>query len=322
MPVKILVADDSATMRRIMDMTFGGEDAQVVTVDSGDAAVDKALEIRPDVAFIDVSMDGMDGYDTARAMKERPELESTAVVLMASQQRPFDEARGRESGVDDHIFKPFDTQYVIDRVQELLSKPRAAAAPRPAASAPEQPAPQQPGPQAPPPPRPAPPPPAGSAGRSVGRADTIAFAPGAPPPPPARQPAAPPSPAASAQQPSPARERSSTAQFGAASASATSEPARQPEPPEAAPEPPPEPEAPDVQPSEPAPEAPAAAAASQATSPQGDLAQRLHGLGLSREQVEAVLALSRDVIEQVVWEVVPDLAETLIREEIDRLTRE
>ncbi|MGF1468354.1 MAG: response regulator, partial [Sandaracinaceae bacterium] len=64
--------------------------------------------------------------------------------------------------------------------------------------------------------------------------------------------------------------------------------------------------------------APAAAAAAQVA--QADLASRLAALGLTAQQVEGVLALSREVIERVVWEVVPDLAEVIIREEIKRLT--
>jgi hypothetical protein len=70
--------------------------------------------------------------------------------------------------------------------------------------------------------------------------------------------------------------------------------------------------------------APAAAmpmAAAIASATGGDLARKLDGLGLTADQVQGVLALSRDVIERVVWEVVPDLAETLIREEIKRLTQ-
>ncbi|MFW6051666.1 MAG: response regulator, partial [Myxococcota bacterium] len=68
--------------------------------------------------------------------------------------------------------------------------------------------------------------------------------------------------------------------------------------------------------SKPSPAAPAAAAAT------AGLAERLSGMGLTKEQVEGVLKLTHEVIEQVVWEVVPDLAETLITEEIRRLTRE
>jgi hypothetical protein len=69
-----------------------------------------------------------------------------------------------------------------------------------------------------------------------------------------------------------------------------------------------------------APVAAPARAAAAATSDGGEMAARLAGMGLTREQVEGVLGLSREIIERVVWEVVPDLAETIIREEIKRLT--
>jgi len=96
-PVKILVADDSVTMRRIMEMTFAGEDAEVITVDSGEAAIAKAAEIAPDVVFADASMDGKDGYAVAREIKSNSDLGNTAVVVMASQKKAYDEARGKAS---------------------------------------------------------------------------------------------------------------------------------------------------------------------------------------------------------------------------------
>src|SRR5688572_28566656 len=121
--VNILVADDSVTMRRILELTFQGEDARVTTVDSGESAVRKASELNPDVVFADLSMSGMDGYAIASAIKGSPGLERTAVVVMASQKHPYDEDKGKAAGVDDHILKPFDTQHVIDRVKQVLSRP-------------------------------------------------------------------------------------------------------------------------------------------------------------------------------------------------------
>src|SRR5262245_10340779 len=64
-PTKILVVDDSATMRRVLQMTFAGEDAQVIAVESGDAGAAKAGEMVPDVVFADASMQGVDGYELA-----------------------------------------------------------------------------------------------------------------------------------------------------------------------------------------------------------------------------------------------------------------
>jgi CheY-like chemotaxis protein len=258
--VNILVADDSVTMRRILEVTFQGEDAQVTSVDSGEAAVRKAAELTPDVVFADLSLSGMDGYSIASAIKSAPGLEKTAVVVMASQKHPYDEDRGKAAGVDDHILKPFDTQLVIDRVKQVLAKPRVmptagkAAAAAPAAS-------PVGSPQA-----------ANQQGRVGAKTITAIGKPMAAPPPPAPKP-----------------------QPTAAVATARAAPAMS-----------------------------AAVATSPAavaiTAAEAELPQRLGNLGLSPDQVTAVLALSREVIERVVWEVVPELAETLIKEEIRRIT--
>jgi CheY-like chemotaxis protein len=252
-PVNILVADDSVTMRRILELTFAGEDATVTTVEGGDAAVAAAADLAPDVVLADASM-AMDGYRVASAIRSTPGLERTAIIVLASQKHPYDEAKGRAAGVDDHVVKPFDTQHVIDKVKRVMSQPRAAAV-KPAAA-----------PQAP----------AAAAAQRMNRPGT------------------------------------NTLGFERASAAAQ-QPSRPSVPP-----PQQRPAAPPARPQAPAVPSPMISAA---TSGMGDMAQRLDGLGLTADQVQGVLALSREVIEKVVWEVVPDLAETLIREEIRRLTQ-
>lgn len=275
MPVKILVADDSVTMRRILELTFAGEDATVTGVDSGDAAVARASEVRPDVVFADVSM-ASDGYKVAASIKSTPGLEQTAVILLASQKHPYDESKARAAGVDDHVLKPFDTQLVIDKVKQVLGRPRAQAA-------------------------------AGAAPRAA------APAPAAPPPKPPMAAQAP-----AMQQPmmnEPRQSRTGTIAFGKAppvqSTTPHGVPAPVPQPPAAAPARPA---------AAPAAAAPAMAAAAARAVP-ADLGSKLDGLGLTSDQVAGVLQLTRDVVERVVWEVVPDLAETLIKEEIRRLTQ-
>lgn len=313
MPTKILVADDSATMRRVLEMTFAGEDASVVTVDSGEAALERLSEVGPDIVFADASMPGVDGYELARRIKAQPATAKVAVIVMASQHTPYDDSKGRASGVDDHISKPFDTQAVIDRVSQVLARPRAM----PAGASADAGRISAPGPV--PPARPAPPavaaaaapaavpaPPARVAqGTRLGLGAPVPLQPSPPKPavaPPVVPPAvaAPPAPTAAA----PARPN----------ATVPLAPVAQPAPKPAAP-------APNlVAAAAPAAKpqvAPAAVAAASA-----DLAGKLGQLGLTREQVEGVLALSREVIEQVVWEVVPELAEQVIREEIKRLTAE
>ena len=304
MAVNILVADDSVTMRRILELTFQGEDARVTAVESGESAVRKASELTPDIVFADLSVSsgGMDGYAIASAIKAAPGLERTAVVVMASQKHPYDDEKGKAAGVDDHILKPFDTQHVIDRVKQVLSRPRVApagvgrvAAPAVAPAAPAN--------------------AATAAGASRIGTKTIAF--GKPPAAanaanagnaPAAPGGAPPRPQVAAGAPGFAASAAAKAGVGVATAHQAHQQAHQAAPvvqqhvaaPVAAPVP-----------------APVAAAVAAAS---GNLEHKLSGLGLTAEQVEAVTRLSREVVERVVWEVVPDMAEALIKEEIRRLT--
>jgi CheY-like chemotaxis protein len=288
-PTKILVADDSATMRRVLEMTFAGEDAQVHTVDGAEAALAKAAELSPDVLFADASLPGVDGYELAKRIKQTPQLAKIAVIVLASQQAPYDEAKGRSAGVDDHVSKPFDTQALIDRVGQVLARVRAAPMSAPAAEAP--------------------------------RAAAAAA------PPPAARPAAPPVPAAAASGAAPARMPQGGTRMGMGGPIPLQPGAAKPAAP--APIPAPRPAAAPLSPVASTPPKPAPtpvarpatgnAAVQVATQ---DLSAKLAHLGLNREQLEGVLALSREVIEQVVWEVVPELAETLIKEELRRLTSE
>ena len=122
MSMRILIAEDSVTMRKVMEMTFAGEDAELLFVENGELALERGAAFAPDVAFIDSSLPGIDGYEVTRAIKADPELSGTAVILMASQHRPIDAARASEVGADDHILKPFDTQEAIDKASGLAGQ--------------------------------------------------------------------------------------------------------------------------------------------------------------------------------------------------------
>ncbi|MCB9591690.1 MAG: response regulator [Sandaracinaceae bacterium] len=272
-------------MRKVLELTFAGEPVEIETVDSGEAAVERASQSAPDVVIADASM-SMSGYEVAQQLKSNPATQNVAVIVLASQHHAYDAAKGKECGVDDHVLKPYDSQVMIDKTQEVLSRPRASASGG-AVSAPARPVP------AAPPQRPSSP--------GVGRPATGA--------------------------PSNLR---STVSFGTPQrpvlelAEEDAAPAR-PAAPKLPPRPPARPARPAVTaptaPSQPTP-SPAPSAAAAATSSSGPMASKLEELGLSQDQIDGVLALSREVIEQVVWEVVPDLAEVIIREEIRRLTAE
>jgi len=326
-PKTLLAVDDSVTMRKVLEITFGGEDYRIVTADSAQSALGKLGE-NPSVVVIDTALGSDDGYALSKEIRKRDA--SATIVLLSSRHNPYDPAKGKDAGADDFMDKPFDTQQMVDKVKKALVAREAGAsstqtfightpagAPAPAAQSPA------PAPVAarPPPAAPAPPPqaavarpPAPAAAPVVARANTLMFgtqeaakagAPmAAPAPPTATQvsrgapPPAPPPPAAAAPRPT----------------AVAAQPAPSPQPPKAAPAPA------HAAPAHPPP-AHAAASGAVAGKVNGQLAGKLGELGLSPQQVEGVLALSREVVEQVVWEVVPQLAETLIKEEIARLMK-
>jgi len=274
--MRILIVEDSVTMRRVMEMTFAGEDAELLAVESGELALQHGRDFGPDVAFIDASLPGIDGYEVTRAMKSDPQLAGTSVILMASQHRPLDEARASEVGADGHILKPFDTQEAIDKATELAGQDEAfydapsIPVSRPATAPPTaRPATTPPTPLAQPSYRPTPPPlplngpssrPMAPTPMSTGTPLTGAHV------------------AVASTYPS---------QPVAAVVSSTSMPVQ------------------------------ATAAVNEALS--HSVVERLETLGLTPDQVEGVLKLSAEVVERVVWEVVPELAEAMIREELHRL---
>ena len=142
MSKKLLLADDSITIQKVIGITFANEDYELTVVDNGDTALAKAREIHPDLVLADVFMPGKNGYELCAAIKQDPDLKGVPVLLLSGTFEPFDEDRARSSGADSWIAKPFESQALIDRVEQLLS-----AVPAPVAAAPSVAAPSpQPGP--------------------------------------------------------------------------------------------------------------------------------------------------------------------------------
>ena len=133
MSKKLLLADDSITIQKVIGITFANEEYDLVIVDNGDVALEKARAERPDLILSDVFMPGKNGYELTAAVKRDPALQGVPVLLLAGTFEPFDEDKARSSGADGWISKPFESQALIDRVEELLAK-GAAAAPAPEAA--------------------------------------------------------------------------------------------------------------------------------------------------------------------------------------------
>ena len=158
MPVKILLADKSITIQKVVEMLFSGRDYEVACVSDGDTALNEAARVVPDVVLADVDLPRVDGYSLAARLKQTPLLAQTPVILMMSRDDTYDSAKGKQAGILDHIAKPFESQELIGKVKKALgSAPPRLAEPAPASPSPK------PSVVPPPPPKPAavpsPPPP-------------------------------------------------------------------------------------------------------------------------------------------------------------------
>src|SRR4030095_15420523 len=121
MPHKLLLADDSVTIQRVIELTFADEDVDVVAVGDGQQAILRAQADPPDIVLADVGMPERDGYEVASFIKGTPALAHIPVLLLTGAFEPIDEARARAAGCDGVLVKPFEPQLVISRVKDLLS---------------------------------------------------------------------------------------------------------------------------------------------------------------------------------------------------------
>jgi CheY-like chemotaxis protein len=121
---KLLLADDSATIQKVIDLTFADEGVQVLAVSNGQEALDKLLDFAPDIILADVFMPSPDGYEVCRYVKTHEKLKHIPVMLLVGSFEPFDEAEARRVGADDILTKPFSSiRRLIDRVGALVGGP-------------------------------------------------------------------------------------------------------------------------------------------------------------------------------------------------------
>jgi CheY-like chemotaxis protein len=140
MPRKLLLADDSVVIQKLVGLSFANEDVEIVSTDNGDDAIAKAREITPDVVLADVVMPGKSGYEVCEAIKQDPALAHVPVLLLTGTFEAFDEGRADVAGADGRITKPFEAQALVERVTEVMNAAPAAGGAT-TASAPSSPAP-------------------------------------------------------------------------------------------------------------------------------------------------------------------------------------
>lgn len=119
MAYKLLVADDSITIQRVVELTFADEDVQVIAVSDGQQAIARIESDRPDIVLVDAEMPERTGYEVASFVKTTPHLAHIPVVLLTTRFE-LDDPRARAAGCDRVLPKPFEPQVLVKRVHELL----------------------------------------------------------------------------------------------------------------------------------------------------------------------------------------------------------
>ena len=174
MAARILVADDSVTIQKVVELTFSKEGFVLVQARSGEETIHKAKEQRPDLILLDLVMPDKNGYEVCAALRAEAVLRSVPIIMLAGTFEGYDKDKGARVGANDFVTKPFESQVLIGKVKQLLfaktldlgvAAPAAPPkeVPRPAAPATPPPPPRVVPPGVPPRPSPAPvvtPPPA------------------------------------------------------------------------------------------------------------------------------------------------------------------
>ncbi len=114
--LKVMVIDDSNTIRRSAEIFLGQAGCQVLLAEDGFDALSKIADHHPHVIFVDIMMPRLDGYQTCALIKKNPRLSSTPVIMLSSKDGLFDRARGRMVGSDEYLTKPFTKDSLLKAV--------------------------------------------------------------------------------------------------------------------------------------------------------------------------------------------------------------
>ena len=117
---KILLADDSITIQKVVELTFSEGNYQVICVSNGAQALKKVQEVRPDIVLLDVIMPEKNGYEVCEQLKRSPATSGIPVLLLTGTFEPFDKKRADGAGANGHLTKPFESQLLVSKVEELI----------------------------------------------------------------------------------------------------------------------------------------------------------------------------------------------------------
>ena len=117
--LKVLVVDDSNTIRRSAEIFLKQGGHEVLLAEDGFDALSKVNDYRPDLIFCDILMPRLDGYQTCAIIKRNAQFSGVPVVMLSSKDGVFDKARGRMAGAQDYLTKPFSKEQLLQAVQQF-----------------------------------------------------------------------------------------------------------------------------------------------------------------------------------------------------------
>jgi diguanylate cyclase (GGDEF)-like protein len=122
MPETILVVDDDPDIARFVEVNLRSAGYDVAVAGDGEEAIDKAMELRPDLVLLDVMMPRIDGFEVAQRLRKNPQTANTSIIMLTAKALSADKVTGLQSGADDYIIKPFDPIELLARVKGTLRR--------------------------------------------------------------------------------------------------------------------------------------------------------------------------------------------------------
>ena len=120
--IKVMIIDDSNTIRRSAEIFLGQSGCEIILATDGFDAMAKIIDYQPDIIFVDIVMPRLDGYQTCMLIKKNTEYRSVPVIMLSSKKGLFDRARGRIAGSDDYLTKPFTKENLISIAQKYTAQ--------------------------------------------------------------------------------------------------------------------------------------------------------------------------------------------------------
>ncbi|WP_461516945.1 response regulator [Porticoccus sp.] len=126
--LKVMVIDDSNTIRRTAETLLSKAGCEVITAIDGFDSLSKIADTNPDIIFVDIMMPRLDGYQTCALVKNNSQFKHTPVVMLSSKDGLFDKAKGRIVGADDYLTKPFSKTELFDALEKFSNRSATDAA--------------------------------------------------------------------------------------------------------------------------------------------------------------------------------------------------